>query len=187
MNIPVSSPAAVRSADKVAADGGAGQVGRPVRAGAARRPAAEHSREAKQRAAAILEVLAGARTPAAAAQALGESLARYYLLEEKALAGLLAACEPQPRGPGVDYGRRLAALEGDCQRWQRECARQQALVRAAQRTIGLAAPAPSPARDKGKKRRSRRPVVRALQAAARLRSGEDTKDPSPRAEAAMQS
>jgi hypothetical protein len=185
MNTPVSNSAAVRSAAKGAAGGGLG--GGPVRAGAARRPAAEHSREAKQRAAAILEVLAGARTPAAAAQALGVSLTRYYLLEEKALAGLLAACEPQPRGRGADAGRRLAALERDCQRWQRECARQQALVRAAQRSIGLAAPAPSPARDKGKKRRPRRPVVRALQAAARLRGGEEKKDGGPSPEPAMQS
>ncbi len=144
----------------------------PRRCGGVRPSGTETSREAKQRAAAILEVLAGARTPTAAAQALGVSLTRYYLLEEKALAGLLAACEPQPRGPGQDSARRLVALERDCQRWQRECARQQALVRAAQRTIGLAAPPPL-AKEKGKKRRPRRPVVRALQAAARLRTGEE--------------
>jgi hypothetical protein len=187
MSSPVQSSVAARL--PAASSAAPAQAPKPPSARAVVRgqPAAEPSREAKQRAAAILEVLAGARTPTQAAQALGVSLARYYLLEEKGLAGLLAACEPQPRGPGVDAGRRLAALERDCQRWQRECARQQALVRAAQRTIGLAAPAPSPAKDKGKKRRSRRPVVRALQAATRLRSGEDKKDSSPRAEAAMQS
>ena len=92
------------------AQAGGSRAGRP---GAGGHSAAEHSREAKQRAAAILEVLAGARTPTAAAQALGVSLTRYYLLEEKALVGLLAACEPQPRGPGADAGRRLAALERD--------------------------------------------------------------------------
>jgi hypothetical protein len=148
---------------------GARAGGPPPPAGRApSRPLAERSREAKQRAAAILEVLAGARTPLEAAQALGVSLPRYYLLEEKALAGLVAACEPPPRGPGVDSARRLAALEQECQRWRRECARQQALVRAAQRTIGLAAPPPAPAKGKGGKRRPRRPVARALQAAARL-------------------
>src|SRR5205809_501962 len=52
----------------------------------------------------------------------------------------------------------------------------QALVRAAHRTIGLAAPAPPPAKDKGKKRR-RRPVVRALQAVAELRAGEEKVNP----------
>ena len=187
MSSALGSCAAVRPEAKSSAAVACALSPKPARPVSAGQPALQPSREAKQRAAALLEVLAGARTPTEAAQALGVSLTRYYLLEEKALAGLLAACEPQPRGPGADPGRRLAALERDCQRWQRECARQQALVRAAQRTIGLAAPAPSPARDKGKKRRSRRPVVRALQAAARLRSGEDTKDPSPRAEAAMQS
>lgn len=128
----------------------------------------QRSRDAKQRAAAILEVLAGGRTPTQAAQALGVSLGRYYLLEDKALAALVAACEPQPRGPSPDGARRVASLERECERWQRECARQQALVRAAQRSIGLAAPPPPAAKDKSKKRR-RRPVVRALAAAQRLR------------------
>ena len=137
----------------------------------AQRPALAPSREAKQRAAAILEVLAGGRTPTAAAQALGVSLPRYYLLEERALRGLLTACEPAPRGPHADPERQRQALQAECARWQRECARQQALVRAAQRTIGLAAPAPPPKDGKnkdGKKRRPRKPVVRALQVAERL-------------------
>ncbi len=128
----------------------------------------QRSRDAKQRAAAILEVLAGGRTPTEAAQALGVSLGCYYLLEDKALAALVTACEPQPRGPNADGARRVASLERECERWQRECARQQALVRAAHRTIGLAAPPAPVAKDKGKKRR-RRPVVRALAAAQRLR------------------
>jgi len=132
----------------------------------AKRPALAPSREAKQRAAAILEVLAGGRTPSAAAQALGVSLTRYYLLEERAWHGLLAACEPAPRGPHLDPERQRQALQAECARWQRECARQQALVRAAQRTIGLAAPPPPP--KDGKKRRARKPVVRALQVAERL-------------------
>jgi hypothetical protein len=159
----------------------AGPRPKTATAAGARPPLAERSREAKQRAAAILEVLAGVRTPLAAAQAVGVSLTRYYLLEEKALAGLVAACEPQPRGPHRNDARRLAELERACARWQRECARQQALVRAAQRTIGLAPPA-APPRDKDHKRRSRRPVVRALQAATRLRAGEE----KPKVEASPQ-
>lgn len=134
------------------------------------------TREARQRAAAILEVLAGGRTPRQAAEALAVSLGRYYLLEEKALQGLLAACEPAPRGPTVDPQQQVEALRRECQRWQRECARQQALVRAAQRTIGLAAPAP-PVKDNGTKRKPRRPVARALRAAGRLRSAEETGPP----------
>jgi hypothetical protein len=95
------------------------------------------------------------------------SLPRYYQFEARALAGLLAACDPTPRGPDPDERRAQAALRAECERWKRECARQQALVRAAQRTIGLAAP--PPAAKAGPKRKPRRPVVRALKAAARLR------------------
>jgi hypothetical protein len=143
---------------------------KPRPAGAVKKlPAAmrQHSQEAKQRAAVILEVLAGGRTPTDAAAALGLSLGRYYLLEDTALVGLLAACEAQRRGQRPDSARRLAALEHECARWRREAVRQQALVRAAQRTIGLAPPPASPVKTKGKRRR--RPVVRALSAAQRLR------------------
>ena len=45
------------------------------------------SPEAGRRAAAILEVLAGQRTPREVAQALGVSLPYFYLLERKALGG----------------------------------------------------------------------------------------------------
>ena len=58
----------------------------------------ESSREAKKLAAAILEVLAGGRTPTQAAEALSVSLPRYYQLEVRGLRALLAACEPRPRG-----------------------------------------------------------------------------------------
>ena len=63
------------------------------------RDAPLRSREAKRLAAAILEVLAGVRTPAEAAQALSIPLPRYYHLEVRALHGLLTGCEPRPRGP----------------------------------------------------------------------------------------
>jgi hypothetical protein len=136
-----------------------------------REPAPTPSQLARQRAALILEVLAGSRTPLQAAQALAVSLPRYYLLETRALQGLLGACEPAPRGPGVDERRVVQALRAECERWQRECARQQALLRAAQRALGLTAPTPTPSAKDGKKRRQpRRPRVRALQAAARLRA-----------------
>ena len=139
--------------------------GRPPRPA---RPASGPSREARQRAAVILEVLAGSRTPGQAAAALAVSVSRYYLLEATALRGLLAACEPAPRGPGSDLHRQAEQLRAECARWQRECARQQALVRAAQRAIGLTAPAAAPPKGGGKRRRQRRPVARALKAVARL-------------------
>lgn len=153
-------------------------------------PAAPGSVQARRQAAAILEVLAGVRRPSEAAQALETSLPRYYLLERRALAGLLAACEPPPRGPQPDPSRRLTALERENQRLRRECDRQQALVRAAERSLGLALAVPRPpakASDakpggNGRKRRARRPSVRALKAARMLQAVETT--PAPEATAA---
>jgi len=64
--------------------------------------------ETKRLAAAILEVLAGVRSPADAAKTLEISLPRYYLLEQRALAGLLAACEPRAKGPGRSAEHQIA-------------------------------------------------------------------------------
>lgn len=138
-------------------------------------PSAGASPQARRQAATILEVLAGVRRPAEAAQVLEISLPRYYQLEQRALAGLVAACEPAPRGPRVDLTRRIRALEREKGRLQRECDRQQALVRAAQRSLGLTLPArPAVPGKEGtggapaKRRRNRRPSVRALKAVRAL-------------------
>jgi len=64
--------------------------------------AQDAGREARRLATLILEVLAGGRTPTEAAQALEISVPRYYQLEGRALRGLVAACEPRPRGRQVD-------------------------------------------------------------------------------------
>ena len=53
--------------------------------------------EARALAAAILDVLAGGRTPQQAADSLKVSLPRYYALEARALDGLVKACAPRPR------------------------------------------------------------------------------------------
>jgi len=146
---------------------------KPQRESASRPPpAATVSPMAKQRAAVILEVLAGSRTPLQAAQALAVSLPRYYMLETRAVQGLLGACEPAPRGPAADQRRVQQALRAECERWQRECARQQALLRATQRALGLSPPKtpPPPVKDGKKRRQPRRPRVRALQMAARLQA-----------------
>lgn len=151
-----------------------GKRGRPAR------PAQPASREAQRCAAAILEVLAGVRTPPDAAAALSVSLPRYYLWEQRALAGLVSACEPRSVGKGQSPQRRIASLEKEIARLRQDCARQQALVRAAQRTIGLGPPPPpkpvskagskTPANSAAKSKRKRRPVARALKAAAGLRA-----------------
>jgi hypothetical protein len=100
---------------------------------------------------------------------LGVSVPRYYYWEGRALRGLLASCEAQPRGRVRSPDKELTALKRQHERLQRELGRQQTLVRMAQRTLGLpaAVTAPPPSRD-GKKRRRRRPVARALAAATHL-------------------
>jgi hypothetical protein len=128
----------------------------------------DNTRDARRVAAAILEVLAGARTPSEAAAALGFSVPRYYQVESRALHGLLVACEPKPRGPGRSLDKEINALRQENQRLQRDLGRQQALARAAQRTIGLA-PAPVTPPSKSGKRTRKRRVARALSAAARLK------------------
>jgi hypothetical protein len=154
--------------------------GRPKKV---QRPA---SSEAKRRAAAILEVLGGLRLPSDAASALGVSLPRYYLLEQQALSGLLTACEPRAKGPVMTAESRVSCLERELTRLRQECGRHQALVRAAQRTVGLSPPAaakspvkglPEKGKPSGKKGRRRRPTVRALRAAQSLRGDDQQGSP----------
>jgi hypothetical protein len=133
------------------------------------------SREANRIAVAILEVLAGMRSPAEAASALKISLPRYYTLEVRALGGMVAACEPKPLGKQPSPQTRIASLEKELQQARRECARQQALVRAAQRSVGLSATesqkSKTPSKGDPQGRKKRRPTVRALKAANTLRKG----------------
>lgn len=131
------------------------------------------SREARRVAAAILEVLAGARTPAEAATALGVSVPRYYQVESKALRGLLAACEPQSRGRAPHPDQEVTALRQEKERLQREVLRQQALVRAAQRSVGLTPPLTLPPGKSPAKKVRKRKTARALSLAARLQSTTD--------------
>jgi hypothetical protein len=141
--------------------------------------ASTRSAAARKQAAAILEVLAGARTPGQAAEALGVSLPRYYQLEQRALEGLLAACEPRVKGRVRSEASVSARLRRDNERLQRELNRQQALVRLTQRNVGLPPPV-SPSKPSGKKRR-RRPVARALAVAERLHE-DSANGPAPSAE-----
>lgn len=128
------------------------------------------SREARQRAAVILDVLAGVCTPAGAAQMLGTSITRYYVLETRLLAALVTACEDRPRGRTRGPEQEIATLKREVERLKQECARKQSLVRAVQRTMGLTLAEAQPLRGKETRRRRRRPVVRALRAAAALRT-----------------
>ena len=146
------------------------------------------SQQARRTAAAILEVLAGIRTPSEAAQALSVSVPRYYALEQRAVVSLVAGCEPHLRGPAKSPQQRIAELEREVQRLRQQCDRQRALARAVQRTVGLPMPAASVANGKGKanrpspsssgKKRTRRPTVRALKAAKTLRDTQP-EEPAP--------
>jgi hypothetical protein len=155
------------------------------------------SGEANRRAAAILEVLAGERSPSEAAEALEVSLPYFYLLERKALEGLVRACEVQPKGPPPpSAAERLTLVEQQLAAAQRECQRLAALVRVTQRAVGLPGPAPgrttgrtaekpsksdgttADGNSRGKRTRRRRPSVRALRAAQTVRRNAQEKEAS---------
>jgi hypothetical protein len=130
----------------------------------ASRGEAPASREAKRLAAVVLDVLAGSRTPTQAAETLGVSLPRYYQLEARGLAGLLAACESRPRGRQPEIDAELVRVKKELERLKREVIRYQSLVRLTQRTVGVVPPTPT---KPGK--RKRKPVVRAMRRAEQLR------------------
>ena len=92
-----------------------------------------NSIEAKRTATAILEVLAGLRTPTQAGQAVGLSLMRYYQVEARAVQGstwVLSASEPNPhpaerrcprrRSPGAASGRARAPHADGTRRARRD-------------------------------------------------------------------
>ncbi len=148
-------------------------------------PATEDPRtvaeRAKLTAAVVLDVLAGNRSPGDAARALGLSVARYYVIEEQAINGLIAGCGPRQRGRQPDPGKEIARMTAENQRLTQALLRQQALVRTSQRSLGVALPAKpaatttaSPGRGKGK----RQPKVRALRAVKRLNQTTSTTPPS---------
>src|SRR5580658_2096080 len=100
------------------------------------------SDQARRQAALILEVLAGTRTPTAAATALEVAPVRYYQIEARAIDGLVAACEPRSCGrqplssEAVASSQRVKTLESDCQRLIAEVARLQALLRLNRLSLG---------------------------------------------------
>lgn len=145
------------------------------------------TREAQRLATAILEVLAGVRTPGDAAEAVGISTQRYYLLEAQALRGLIQACEPRPRGHVRTEADELQKLSREHERLKREHARYAALVRAAQRTVGLKAAPPAPPKGgagkagvKGSGKRKRLAMVRALRAVKALKGEPEGATPATR-------
>lgn len=135
-------------------------------------------------AAVILEVLAGERTTVSAAKQIGVSAVRYYAIESRAVAGLIAACAPRAAGPVPGSGEaeramRRALAEKDSLAAQ--VRRLHSLLRSAQRSLGVA---PVEAKSEpvkgadGKKPKShRRPRVRALTLVRRLMAQEASTNP----------
>ena len=149
----------------------------PARATRAAKPL-EGDETAKKTAAMILEVLAGLRSTTEAAQALEISSMRYYVLERRAMEGMVQALQPRPKGKQKRPENTLEGLRRDKARLEREVGRLQALVRAAQRTMKLP-PLPSREKKKGDGRRARRPQVRAEKTIALLQAPATETTPVP--------
>ena len=116
--------------------------------------------QARKRAAAVLEVLAGLRTPQQAAGELGLSLPTYFNLEMRARRGLTFACCAQPPGRQQSLGPKLRQAQARLTDLERQVGRYQALLRTAQRNVGLS-PAVGPKPPAGG-RKPKKPAVRAL-------------------------
>ena len=163
-----------RGRPKGSVNGSAGAVGRR----AATTRVATASPQAKTTAAVVLEGLTGLRSAPDAARALGVTVVRYYTVEAQAIAGLIAACEPAAPGPapGAATEREVARLRQEHRRQEQELSRLRAVLRTTQRSLGVAPVAPSTAPSgsgsgptgPGKRRRARRPVVRAMTVVRRL-------------------
>ncbi|NNC63176.1 MAG: hypothetical protein HKN84_00195 [Gammaproteobacteria bacterium] len=127
--------------------------------------------DANRLAAVMLEVLSGERGPHDGCAALGISLSRYYVLETRALQGLITALEPRPKGRQKRPEDTVRELERERGRLRQELSRSQALLRASQRSIGLPSSKPSK-RGKVSKttRKRRRRIVRAKSAIAALKA-----------------
>ena len=134
------------------------------------------SAQAKERAALVLEVLAGTLAPMEASEKLGINPPAYYSLEARGLQGLVKACESRPKGPGHNYKKQIRDLEEANRKLEREARRYQSLTRAAQKAIGLMevrkeaeSPARSPKTTISKSRKRQPKKIRAQRAADRLR------------------
>ena len=95
-------------------------------------------RQSRKAVAAILEALSGEIGTSEAAKLLGVSLSRYYQLESRALQGMLAAMEPKKRGIQKTPEREILGLQAEKVLLEKELRRHQSLLRAANRSLGLA-------------------------------------------------
>jgi len=139
------------------------------------------SPDAKRQAAVILEVLSGLRRTEDASEAMKIALPRYYVLETRALQGLISALEPRPKGRQRRAEDEIAVLTKDRERLERELRRTQSLVRASQRALGI--PQAPKEEDKSRLgptgRKKRRATVRAVRTVRVLRKGLESPPATP--------
>lgn len=132
------------------------------------------SPEAKKKAYLIIEALSGLRSPSDASAVIGVTVNRYYQIEWRALQGIVDALEVRPVGKQPSPEVLTKKLERERDRLERELRRAQALVRVAQRAVGLAPPQatrdPPPAGDGKKRRRRGGPRNRTARTLARFRT-----------------
>jgi hypothetical protein len=125
------------------------------------------SDDAKRQGAVILEVLCGLRDARDGAGAMGVTANRYYQLETRALQGLISALEPRPKGRRWTSEEKLAVMEKEKKRLEQEVGRLQALLRAAQRSMGIPAFPGRGKKDKLADKNKARGVKRRLRSVAR--------------------
>ena len=125
--------------------------------------------DAKRNAALVLEVLAGSLKPVDAAEAMGICANAYYKYEERALMGLVEACEPKAGGRSRPVEKEIEELQKKCRQLESDCVRYQTLARASQKAFGMNIKNRPKPGEKGKKH-AKRPVVRALVAAKALKA-----------------
>jgi len=143
------------------------------------------SRAAKRQAVVLLGVLSGLRGPEEGSEALEVSLNRYYQLETRGLQGLISALEPRPKGRQRTPEGELEQLRQEKERLSHQLSRNQALLRATQRSLGLPRSRSAETNSgrvggKGKtnkKTRRRSRTVRATKAIAVLRQAVATETP----------
>ncbi len=136
-------------------------------------PSPTATRDGRRTALAVLETLAGEKTPTEAAESIGVSLTYFYTLENRALEGLVKGCEPKPKGRQWTVERELEEVRKENMQLRREVRRAQAVARAAQRSLELPSTVKPKARRKKaakKGRRKKRATVRALKVLDRLKS-----------------
>jgi hypothetical protein len=131
--------------------------------------------EARRTAAVLLESLSGLRSTQEASDELGIALARYYVLETRALQAMITALEPRARGRQRSHESEIQHLQQEISLLKRDLSRTQALYRSAQKTMGLSDVSKRKAGKKAGDKKTRR--VRKLSRAERVLKTLQPKDP----------